>query len=357
MSLPPMTYILEKLLQVQQSKYLQPPRPPMFRVSSLPFCPILHLYEQQEFTGEPDQIAFRAGHYFRIGHAVHDNYQFTSLNALKTEVIGDYSCDRILKTEVIGDTVVTHKCNRLIKFCTPEEALKHPCPHRFNSCAEFMRYSELEFKYRGISGHCDWVLKQPDGFASKVNKKTGKRVKVPLFKWHVADFKTTGESLFVNPQYCIKSGNYPSKKYIEQIETYCAFIEHFHKVKISTYTIAYVSRDRPLHDNKSKSLYTFTYAWTAERRKNRRKTLATYFKQYEQVQEFLKTLSKGIFSELVDGRPCHTEKEYQSKMKSHFFGKEECPLKDICLKCSAKETKKKLWSKLNPLIKKRSKKC
>lgn len=329
-------YIQRKILAVQQSEYKESPRPPQFRVSSLPYCAILAIKETLEYDPDTPQVhPFSAGHYFKVGTAIHDNYQLTALTALPNELVGDFSCERVLETSESDNVITTKKCGRLVKFTTPNDLKNHPCPHRFNDCSVHQRYSELAFSYKGLSGHCDFLLRENTGKEAPLKKiktktKTGKKLKVS-YKWHVADFKTTSPKLFEKYEEYVRKGYYPSKKYVEQIETYCVLIEHTYKIEISDYTIAYVCRSKPVHKPTDKAFQPFSYRWSPERRAYRQKRLKEQLKTNALYKKWVDDPSIENSKEIVKDRPCKCKSDYEEKMKHHFFGSENCEYLSKCM--------------------------
>jgi hypothetical protein len=174
-----------------------------FRVSSLPFCPLLFAISQKNYSPDkPDPVEFKSGFFFDQGHALHSLWQKTALNATPTEIIGDWRCNHVLSEKVKDNKVIATRCNRLVPFCSAKDMLKVKCPHNQPNCKLSQVYSELgsnEAITNDLNWHGDAL------FRERKNKK----------RYHVVDWKTTGLFLFDKPNHAIKMGYYPNKKYIE----------------------------------------------------------------------------------------------------------------------------------------------
>jgi hypothetical protein len=298
-------FIYDTLMKVQSGVYPAPARPPQFRVSSLPFCPLLFALDSKKHNPDkPDEVEFKSGFYFKQGHALHSLWQETSSHMVPEEIIGDWQCNHILKQEDKGDKQTITRCNRLLPFCSAKEMLKVKCPHGKKDCEASQIYAELEFEWCGLAGHSDLLLRE---------KKTG--------RYHVVDWKTTGLFLFDKPKIAMNMGYYPSKKYIEQIETYCVLLEWKFKIKIHSYTIAYISRDRAQHDpkNKKPALHLFSYQFTKPVRTHRIAKMKVYRSRFKIVQRVLDKPNKVGIKKLYESRPCHTMAQYTANMKHGFF--------------------------------------
>jgi hypothetical protein len=301
------------LLKVQESHFLAPPREPKFRASELPFCPLLYVIDKAGHDPtKPEKIEYESGFYFNMGKAVHSLWQDTAAIALPHGLIGDWECTKVIKEITERNITTTIRCNRVVHFCTHDQAVRYSCPHQRTDCKHLQRYRELALDQDGLSAHTDFLYR-------------GKRNKYDL-----VDFKTTGTFLFEKPKIAIGHGYFPSIKYFEQISTYAVMLEKEYNIVISTLTIAYVARHRGVHageDQRTRALRLFTVKFTDRMRRNRKRNMRRYVKQYKVARRWLDTKPRQrhkITRELFDIRPCHSHKDYHNKMAWAFMSKTPC---------------------------------
>ena len=136
-------------------------------------------------------------------------------------------------------------------------------------------------------------------------------------------FKSTSSALWRSPAATLKSREFPSKKYYEQIETYAALIYKLFKIKIDFYVIVYVGRDS-LNYNKQPMLRSFYRQFNKKMYLKRMRRLKHFDRQYGLYKRFLEKPNKENRKRLVDSRPCHSAVDYNTKMQPKFeFG--PCP--------------------------------
>jgi hypothetical protein len=314
------------LLKIQQSKYPIPHREPKLRVSSLPFCPLLFVLDSQEISSE---VEFKSDFYFRLGTSIHELWQNAAAHVLPKSFIGDYACHKIIDEKTTDNSRTVTRCTRVVPFCSASHAKKQPCLHpdkvTREQCRASQHYQELEYQWHALTGHTDFLYKDKDG------------------KYHLIDFKTTGTFLFDKPDYAISKGYYPSPKYKVQLETYVTLIERKYKIKIASYTIAYVSRDRAIDEAKKPALKLFTQDMTDKIRKARRDVTLLYIRQHKIAVKWLsasKVDREKTVNKLWKARPCHSKIDYLNKMRDAFF--DDCPQLEKCLSGKLRKTFVKL---------------
>jgi len=291
------------LRSIQSGHYYLPPDPRKFRVSSLPYCPLLHVIGKIE---NPDRkIPFESGHYFHMGHAAHQLWQTVARYKLPDNFIGDWQCTRQLHCAATTTAITATICNRVVNFCSFNQATKQACPHKLRNCSRYLNYKELEIEFHGMTGHTDMLIKQGKYYS-------------------LIDIKTTSDFLFLEPKKAISYGYYPSKKYLEQISVYCVMLERKYKIKIKDYTIAYVARNKALfvgRDN-CRALRLFSNRLTDSIRKSRLKRMHIYQKQFTIANNWLEAAPvtrRKLTQNLFASRPCHRSKDYFEKMAHGFF--------------------------------------
>ena len=305
-------YIFDTLIKVQNGGFLQPIRKPEFRVSSLPYCPLLHALDKVKYDDKIKKDVFEEvkhtdAFYFDQGHALHSLWQRSSAYSVPTELIGDWQCNHLLCEKTKDNKVIQERCNRHLTFRSAKEMQTATCPHGKKDCTASQIYSELEFEWFGLTAHSDGL------FREKISKKK--------YNFHLVDWKTTSLFLFDNQKRAISMGYYPSKKYLEQLESYCVLLEVKYKIKISTYTIAYISRDRSEHKKGKPALKLFSYKFTDAIRATRLKKMEMHRSRYRVFLRTMKNPTKKTIKKLYESRPCHTQAKYANNMAFKFFDK------------------------------------
>lgn len=309
--------LYQTLLTLQTAKYKVPYKKAELRVSSLPFCPLIFVKDNltQESTRE-----FKSDFYFKSGNAIHELWQETATKILPKNLIGDYACHKVIATKVGSKSTTFTRCNRVVSMCSADHAKQQPCLHADKvagkDCQHHQQYQELQLNWQALSGHTDFIYLDAKD------------------QYHLVDFKTTGLFLFDKPDVAVKLGYYPSKKYIVQLETYVIMLERQHNLKITSYTIAYVSRDRAVDEAKKPALKLFTYEVTDKIRQARTAITKKYLQQHKIAVRWLRQKKKAtntasINDKLWESRPCQTKRDYLTKMKPAFFT--DCPHLDTCL--------------------------
>lgn len=288
-----------------------------FRISALPFCPLLHV--MAELDNPQRKIEFESGFYFKVGHAVHDLWQTVAKYSLPDKFIGDWRCGRVLTTVDKSHAAQLTVCNRVTHFSSFNAASNKVCPHQLKNCAPHLTYQELQMQELDLSGHTDFLLHYK-----------GRH-------YGLVDFKTTSSFLFDKPKIAVNMGYYPSEKYINQIRNYLILLERKYNIIIDDYTIAYQAREKALQigRNKNSAIRIFSYRATNKMRRQILRDLHRQQGMFNIAQKWLQAKDRSkITTELYESRPCHRARDYVEKMKFGFFGKEQCPhhLSGACYK-------------------------
>jgi len=305
--------LFRELLKIQAGKIYIPPREPILRVSELPFCHLLHVIDKVAYDPKQyEAIDYEAGFYFNMGHAVHSLWQSAGTYNLSDSLIGNWQCTRILKQAddptKVSQTIT--RCNRVVPFTTYNQAIKSRCPHKLD-CKSQQVYQELTIKRRNLTGHTDFLWRDRRG------------------RFHLVDFKTTGEFLFDNPKRAIGYGYYPSAKYFEQIEIYAVLLEQQYKITIDTVTIVYVSRNKAKHSERKykRAMLPFSRRMTDRIRQRRVRGIKRYQQRYDLAKRWLEASTKQrheLTEDLFEARPCHRPLDYMNKMSSAFMSNSPC---------------------------------
>ena len=295
---------------IQTTEVVDPGRPPEFRASALPFCPLLHVHDTKQFALEGGSRSYGMEFYVRIGTVVHSLLQEFGKFSQGATLFGNWQCGRVLSEIDNGLTLNVCKCQHSVPLTTYDK-LKVKCPHGHTGCKPFFNYQEIEVSWRGLRGHIDNLL---------ILGKPAKRRKFLL------DFKTTSDWLFEEPAKAIARGYYPSAKYIEQIESYAVLLKLLYDIDIDYYGIIYVSRQHPTDPAKRrKQHYNFLRKFTPVLFARRLRLLKQQARGFKYAQRVLQDPSKTNLAKLYATRPCKTPADYQAKMKMRFFGAENCP--------------------------------
>ena len=321
---------LHKIFEDTQNTKITPQtkRPNDFRVSSLPYCGLLHVADSLNKEIEPNPYAF--SFYVELGTTLHSLYQRYAAEASPTELIGNWQCNRLLDTSTGKHSISHTRCTKKYEFCSHNDAKEqHKCPHG-KKCLPSLSYEELTVEYKGLTGHVDLLYKLPNR------------------KYILADIKTTGEFLFDSFKSAVKLGYYPSLKYFQQVETYAILIEKLFDIEISSYAIVYMSRTAP--SEKKIKHRVFARKLTDDMRMRRKNIVKWQIEHHKQALKVIEQPSKDNMGELWNNRPCQNKAAYDNIMKPLFFGKENCPYWQDST-CPGGEIKRNLLKQLSDCFK------
>jgi len=291
---------IEAIVKAVQTVKTETAKRTEFRVSSLPYCPLLTLVDNK--SEEKAYEEYESNFFFSVGTALHELFQKFARDAKDVTLVGNWKCTKLLSTKYDSNPPSeTHtKCVQEYDFCSHEAVQKkHSCPHKLKDCSpSLFQYVEITLTYNGLSGHIDLIF--------KING-----------KYILVDIKTTSGYLFDYPDKAIARGWYPSLKYWEQISTYSVLVEKTRNIKIDSYAILYISRERT--SNKRKGHMIFARKLTQEERIGRTKKLEKQIKNNQLVQKYLKKNSSKTIKAIWENRPCQTKKDYKNEMAYKFF--------------------------------------
>lgn len=318
-------------IQISENIIERQSRKPEFRVSSLPYCPILFLDSLARFYEEAATKSYSMRFYTEIGTAVHEAFQEFGKPVHPKTFFGNWKCTRVLSKKIKDDACIEKKCAKVEKKITSFDKLKVKCPHGYKDCKDYFEYEEILFLWNGLSGHLDCLAKIEG-------------------EWWILDWKTTGPKLFDVKERAgaIKRGYYPSAKYIEQIESYAVLLKLLYDIDIKYYAITYVSRNAPSDPKwKREGHYNFIVKMNPKRFKRRLAKLKRQAKAHEILTKLLRKTTDKNLDAICEIKPCHSSEDFEKEMKPAFFGKEVCPYLDdgTCMK--PKKLKKHLREMLD----------
>lgn len=248
-------------------------RPPMYRPSSFPICPVQNYYEflWAMENGYFRQILGGGGGYFTsVGTAAHENIQRYIGNSEK--IFGDWSCDNPRCAER------GHKHTN---------TTQNKCP----ACGMPMEYLEKEINYKGLKGHIDAIIDMGDGI------------------W-VGDYKTATKDIILRAKL-------PKKEHLMQVPAYCYVLEKKYKQKVLGFSLLYLSRDNPYMFKEASEL------WTPKWRRDTALMLKAQRDIYKSsVRAFVYNKPKLA----IDYKPCSRPSDFERLMPSY----EPCPYADVC---------------------------
>ena len=206
-------YVHDMFSEMVLMSETQPPSEREFRTSGLPFCPIL------SFLKEDREESYASSFYTSIGTSIHLVMQ-TWLAKTKLSVkhvYGNWKCTgcgkekRMCKQPSPCTCGSTH--SRASKF---HERMK-----------PFWMYEEIEYNYRGLSGHIDLVYWPLPNFAFTL------------------DFKTSDIEKKKKSGYWIRSKP-SSPTYVVQVRTYNTVLDLHYGVPIRGWCLANLDRAQPI---------------------------------------------------------------------------------------------------------------
>ncbi len=270
------------------------PRKPQFRVSSLPFCPILYAHGQ--FKAEPRRMTYKDQFYFDIGHALHRLWQRS-----------------MVQSPIYGERVYGRwKCARCQKPYSENLACFRPASTPRCCNWSYWEYEELELEWGGLSGHPDLFVRYDEG-------------------WAIHEFKTTSYAILSSATRRHKT--LPFVKHFVQADSYAYLTPKLYPDtgRVTEVVITYGSRENP----DPAKFFRFPYAFTDALYDSTRERLYREREGYAMAQDWLaKPESERRLKALVAARPCHSKEQYEERMDKSRFDK--CPFfdKGICAKPS-----------------------
>ena len=276
-----------------------------FRVSSLPFCPLLSLV-----TSKTEE-SYTKSHYTEVGTALHTTIQtWLSLNKISVKkMYGKWKCTGCAK-EVGPGRQPKEPCSCEHVFGRLEKVHEH--------MPKFWTYEELTVEYNGLSGHIDLIIEISPG------------------KYILIDFKTYSLLKKRDTSYWKKDKpSHPS--YVIQIRSYSAICREVYDLNIVGWAMVLVDRDRPIES--AKDYHPIINEWNGKKSKAWLKKLDDSANDNRRYRALLRSIEDGKedkakkqLKEIVKKRPCHSQEDYNGYMNYKFFSNEKCPLLSSCKK-------------------------
>lgn len=278
--------------QIMDSNIITPNgRGPEYRPSSFPICPILvhmQFLQAAENGFYQSNMSAGGGYFTTVGTAAHENIQYYMGQTRK--VFGDWKCrnSKCQKhhdaRDLYDEKGVMYRKGKL----TTKNTTNNLCPE----CGIACEYVEKCIDYFGLKGHIDCIYEMPDG------------------TYWVLDYKTTTKGL-------MEGNKLPKREHLMQVPTYCYVLEKKYKMKISGFSLLYLSRDNP-YQFKEKA-----ERWGERRRNETKKLIIQQKKIYRSaVNSFIQNKPELA----IKCKPCKAPDDYERLMPAY----EPCPMEKVC---------------------------
>jgi len=278
--------------QIMDSSIITPNgRGPEYRPSSFPICPVLvHMQFMQAAQDGfyMSNMAAGGGYFTTVGTAAHENIQYYMGSTKK--VFGDWKCrnPRCQKhhdaRDLYDEKGVMYRKGTL----TSKNTTDNECPE----CGVACEYVEKCIDYFGLKGHIDCIYEMPDG------------------TYWVLDYKTSTKGI-------IKTAKLPKREHLMQVPTYCYVLEKKYKMKISGFSLLYLSRDNP-YEFKEKA-----QRWNERFRQETKELIIQQKKIYRSaVNSFIQNKPELAIKQ----KPCQCPDDYERLMPAY----EACPMEKVC---------------------------
>lgn len=278
--------------QVMESTIRTPNgRGPEYRPSSFPICPVLvHMQFVKAATdGYYESNMTAGGGYFTsVGTAAHENIQYYMGQTGKT--FGDWKCRNSFCQKHHDARDLYNEKGEIIRpgKLTSENTTDNKCP----ACGVPCEYVEKCIDYFGLKGHIDCIYEMPDG------------------SYWVADYKTSTKGQ-------INGRKLPKREHLMQVPTYCYVLEKKYKMKISGFSLLYLSRDNPYEFRE------YAEQWGERRRAETKKLIVEQKKIYRAaVNSFIQ--NKPAIA--IKCKPCQVPDDYERLMPAY----DTCPMASVC---------------------------
>lgn len=282
-------------------------RGPEYRPSSFPICPVqIHMqFIKAANYGYYESSMHAGGGYFTtVGTAAHENIQYYMGHTGKT--FGDWKC-RNNKCQKHHDARDLYdEKGKVIRpgILTRKNTTKNTCP----SCKVACEYVEMCIDYKGLKGHIDCIYEMPDG------------------SYWVLDYKTSTKGQ-------IKGNKLPKREHLMQVPTYCYVLEKKYKMKISGFSLLYLSRDNPFEFRE------YAEKWGPRRRDEIKELIISQKKIYRAaVNSFIQNKPEIA----MKCKPCQVPDDYERLMPAY----EACPMEDVCF--NKRDLRNAMTHKLEP---------
>lgn len=328
-----------------------------FRCSGLPYCPLLYIdakRRNEAYVFDKPSVGWREQFYLSLGTTAHELWQRVMTRAardpkapVKVKPFGAWHCThckRELPPQFLPapcgcgpyteQSFLETRALQMRKLLPTQAHRDWPCltaaeikaiklEFKYIGPRSEWEYVEVGVEYKGLSGHIDYIAYFP---ASD--------------RWIVVDLKTATSVAVKSPD-----KNLPVLKNIFQIETYAALLPKLFKEisHISEYSLLYHTRESATQWHSSR------VDWTKERNDRAWRRIERWTAGHAYANEYLAGKHDAeILLDVVDQRPCLSEKSYLREMHPAFIydNQSECVYKDLCTKCEAHTLVKKWYARL-----------
>lgn len=295
---------------VMEKRILTPNgRGPEYRPSSFPICPVqvhMQFIQAAELGYYQSNMHAGGGYFTTVGTAAHENIQYYMGETGK--VYGHWKC-RNPKCQKHHDARDLYdEKGKLIRpgKNTRENTTKNTCP----KCKVACEYVEICINYNGLKGHVDCIYEMPDG------------------TYWVLDYKTsTKGAIKMSPS------KLPKREHLMQVPTYCYVLEKKNGLKISGFSLLYLSRDNPFEFRE------IARDWNKRWRAEIKELIIDQKKKYRAaVNSFIQ--NKPEIS--MKCKPCQRKGDYEKMMPAY----EPCPMEEVCF--SKRDLKDNMLHALKP---------
>lgn len=329
------TIVRGAMLGLQTAAVPSERKPFEFRVSGLPFCPLL-----AGLSPLDGKDVYREHYYFGIGTAMHELFQkWLARSVSGASMWGDWECGcKRTKRNKDGKLLPVHE---IVHKVRPDGK----CPG-----GKEWFYREVEVEFGNLKGHIDLIWRVPGGYKNgkrlkpwylvwdwksteidKENPKTGKKKKTKKIGWGAYSSDEPLQS---------PDDRYPIPSNVVQISTYCAILTSKLKLNVKGWALVYADRSRPIL--RHQDMHIVPHAWTPSDQERWEGLTAQACKGAPHALKAVDLRLKGkaipaaLLKSMVDTRPCRRASDHANYMKAdfHYENEKECPHKGIC--CSGK---------------------
>ena len=313
-------YTTDMLMEMSTMEEVQTQGEREFRTSGLPFCPIL------SFLREPRSESYSMSMYTSTGTAIHTSVQtwLAKTKLSSRHLFGNWLCTGCgAKKRMIKKP---KPCS-----CSSRRAMHSEFHRRMQP---FWMYEEIDFEYRGLSGHIDLVYWPEPEFAFAVDFKT-------------TDLVKKKKSSYWEP------AKPSSPNYVVQIRTYNTVLDLLYGLPIKGWVLANLDRAQPIKKPTDFSLIPSEWSHAKSLKWDRILLKASnnnkrLLRLERAINEGNGSKSRKYLQDIIEHRPCISDSTYNNWMFYGFY-KGECELKRQCLSCNTTKIRNAIYTKLEDL--------
>lgn len=303
---------------MQHEKVTQVKRKREFRSSGLPFCPIL------QFLREPQEENYAKSHYTSTGTAIHESIQgWLSVTKTSQNIMwGSWKCT--------GCQQIKFNQYKPKKLCDCKFVVSTTEQHR--GWPKHWTYHEVEFEYRGLTGHIDLILWPKPDFAFVPDFKTSEQEKKRL-RWNW------------------KADKVSSPNYVAQIRTYASILTLEHGLPIKGWALINVERGRPI--TKATDYHTQLGVWNKKKAVKWMENIDRAADNNKILTKLEDAVEKGDrdgaekqIDRMIKNRPCVDQDSYDRFMQYGFY-QGSCEHCSTCFSGSHKAIKRMILTELS----------